>query len=213
MKQVILFAIIFFTVISSVNAFKRSNLKQPDNIVQTLGDTNNVKIETMTKERLLYNWNALLSIKFAKGDGKFYLIFSYSYNPNIELLENNSLDLKMSNGEKIQIFPFRNSIREDYKSSGLLVYSKGEETMNTGKLGATTISSSGTICHYLYQISKDQLQKFSENKVEVVNIYYSSKKDVKSKMVDQDGKYFFQYKTGSLASGILKRHAKCMLNE
>ena len=75
-----------------------------------------------------------------------------------------------------------------------------------------TVKSLSSISYVIYTISKEQVQKLSENEIESIVINYTSHTLVKKNESDVNPVYKFSYKTRKVSKPFVIGLAKCILS-
>jgi hypothetical protein len=168
MKKILITLLVLFSVFSTSLTAQCKYYNKVPRTYRLLAEECDITFDVVTTLRYLVETvqtGAIIS--FAKGGDKYYFIFMYNriFTGNFEILKNNSLDLILSNGERIQIYPYTNF---------------------TGK--HTGITATFYI-NCVYPIDKQQLLKLSENDVDLVSLHYTSETMIQGSQVDKDGVY------------------------
>jgi hypothetical protein len=192
MKKLMLILLVIVCSFSVNLSAKCKFKKKVDVYSQAMAENCNVVLDVCTRPAVLFSkYRTSASIAMAKGsENKYFVLFYFTRTDSkkFELLKENSLDLFLSNGEKIQLFP-------------------------AGVFSGNYIGLSfNFMIRCLYQVDKQQLQKLTGNNVEMVSIHYTSEKELNGSQIDQDGKFSldyevisknFQASAGNLAQCIL----------
>ncbi len=192
MKKIILLILVFVCSFGIDLGAKCKFKKKVDSYSKSMAEYCNVTLDVCSRPVVLFSkYRTSASIAMAKGgENKYFVLFYFTRTDSkkFELLKDNSLDLFLNNGEKIQLFP-----------SGVF---------SGNYLGL----SFNFIIKCLYQIDKQQLQKLAGNQVDMVSIHYTSEKELNGSQIDPEGKFSLDYeiasKTNKANAGNL---AQCML--
>lgn len=132
--------------------------------------------EAITKAKPLFQkYRTAGSILMIKSGEKYYMTFFMMRNNSsrFDLLKDNSLDLMLSDGSKVALFPC-NDFSGHYQG----------------------LSLNYMICS-VYDISKAQLQKLEHSQVIMVSIHYTAEKELSGSQVDSEGKFSLDYEVAS----------------
>ena len=170
-KVTLILAILLIGYFSEADA-KCKFKKKIDNITQKLADQANIRLDQMTRPAVLFSkYRTMANISMAKGDGKYYLVFNFmrTDSKKFELLK----DLYLSNGEKIKAFP-------------------------CGDFSGRYIGLSfNFLIGAIYSIDAQQLQKLVGNNVDLVDIHYTSEREINGSQMDKEGKQILEYEIKS----------------
>jgi hypothetical protein len=218
-KHILITVFLCCAIMLNVNAQKKCKFEKIDKETQEFITSSQVKIDTLSRKATLYMWDAIININIAKSNGNFYALMYYQFEAkyDISFLQKSRLDLCLSNGEKVQLFPGTNSYIKNLQTNSTIYYSEGEKTTNTliekGTFSPGQIKISGqyNIYRSLYSISPEQMQKLSEVEIESIMFYCSSDTNIKHKQADPEGNYFVKYDLREPSKPFVKIQANCML--
>jgi hypothetical protein len=209
MKKKILLALVLFCTIN-ITLHAQYGVKYERSVsdkYKAIASVCNTEFKSVLKLRkLVQSWNIGCNYTIAKGENNYYFITTIAINRSYEygMLKNNSLDLNLYNGEKIQLFPC-NEFFNYLAHADLIFY----DSFNKEFISSSTAVQN---CTCSYEISKEQLLKLSENLAKSVFIHYTSKWEIPKSIVDEDGKIGLQAKIDEICSSTLKSAAKYVIN-